>query len=475
MSAKIEITLKEEAQILFENHIKNNITSFGTNIWRTTWALDTLVNYFTIVDSSSAQETITTLLNGGLLNAMNGDWWDDYGWNGIASLRLVEKLDLNSTDKSTLVKNAINCWCYMNGPGWKTSTETHFNVPFPEVLNWQELISNNASGNPSKNLGAPNVYSYWEKSKPNNWKDLEPRFSPGGIWNTTSVPQHMPTPKKQACGAKGQLAGIQNTVTNTIFTVLSLRVYQLSQDSNYSQLFTDNDISSNAIYTAWENQMKWLDNWFQPDENASPGLINYLQTATPLSSVLIRERVPRMSNGYWGAGFCRTLSWLGDQGLLLGALREGWELWKASGNSSNSFDLIGSYNLFINGVTDVLWSKNGYNNPASPVLRPWVQYDSNTGVASFNDFPEGDNLDYETGIAVFNNYLLQAIESGTAIPETLKSNTKNLSDMIGKGFFSSSFYTICDGLIPRNEGGANGMTPWINQLSVICLALQLDN
>src|SRR5262245_6722705 len=111
------------AKNLFSKSIQPNFPSYmgneGENIWRTTWALDTLIDYFSIVDSSPVASFIKSVFDNKLLDATKGFWWDDYGWTGIACLRAALSFNLDGATQSFLIQNAINCWCYMHGPGWQ--------------------------------------------------------------------------------------------------------------------------------------------------------------------------------------------------------------------------------------------------------------------------------------------------------------------------------------------------------------------
>ncbi len=67
--------------------------------------------------------------------------------------------------KDELIKNVVNCWCYMHGSGWeKNGGDGAFQVPFPDVYVWGDLVKlENSQGKP--NIGALNVYKYWETNK----------------------------------------------------------------------------------------------------------------------------------------------------------------------------------------------------------------------------------------------------------------------------------------------------------------------
>ena len=362
----------------------------------------------------------------------------------------------------------------MNGPGWLnggSKSPTEFNVPYWEIFNWQALI-NNKNGD----IGAPNVFNYWKGNGiPSYWADLQPRYTPGGLWNTTDSPQQ-PSQTMNSCGVVQELAGIQNTVTNAIFTVLSLRIYRLSQNPNYAHYFESRNIDTSAILQAWTNQMNWFQKWFY-QEKSDASLLYDSNPTYPGTSVLIRERVPRMYNNMWSPGFCHSLSWTGDQGLMLGAMREAQQFITENQSAVKLTEPVAEefFINIINGVTQSSWSNQGYDiNPhTNSILRPWVQYDVANNSGSYNNFPAGDDADYQTGIAVFCRYLQQAVEAGFIPSPDLKSAVLNLADLICSGYFAQTQYTLCDGFIENQGWDANSMTAWINQLAVLCLAIKM--
>ncbi len=456
------------AKSLFNNTIQPNFSTYmaAGNIWRTTWALDTLTNYFLAVDSSNAASFAQSLLTNSLLDATNGFWWDDYGWDGIACERAALALPLAIATRSTFIENAINCWCYMHGPGWKIGGEPNFTVPYPDICNWKTLLDQKKG-----DLGAANVFEYWQKNNsPTYWADLKPRFTPGGIWNTTDAPAQ-PTAKMNACGAVQELAGLQNTVTNATYTLLSNRLLALSVQPAYAHYFESKRVNTQEIYLAGARQLRWFLSWFQSAiPNAS--LLYDINPAFPDTSILIRERAPMMANGQWSAGYCHTLGWMGDQGLMIGALRESsLATHPAHPGERPDAALAATFGAIINGVMRSAWSKSGYTT-STAVLRPWVQYSGGQG--TYDSYPAGDDADYQTGPAVFCSYLEQAMAIGYAPPPPLKAALLALADLILTGYFDANQYVSCDGFYSSGTSDSNGMTAPINQLAVLCLAVRLS-
>ena len=116
MTSAIE-HFKQEAVRLFDREIHDRWKE-SDNVWRNAWAMDTLLDYFAAQKIDPAGYGITAL------NALNptkkGNWWDDFGWIGLASLRAAEQTNYPEY-RDHFLKIAINAWAYMYGPGWSKS------------------------------------------------------------------------------------------------------------------------------------------------------------------------------------------------------------------------------------------------------------------------------------------------------------------------------------------------------------------
>lgn len=466
-----KVAYQNEAKSIFENQVKANFgTCLNKNIWRGSWAFDTLIDYFNTVDDSSSSELSKTVLTT-TMNAMNGDWWDDYGWDGIASLRAAENLNLDDTTKATFIQNAINSWCYMYGMGWKIGGMSTFDVPYPSICNWQERISSKDG-----DIGARNVFTYWKsKNTPSYWAELQPKYDMGGIWNTTNNANE-PVRTMNPCSHTQELEGIQNTVTNAVFMLLSLRLYKFSLNPAYSHYFTDVAVDTRLIRSSWLGQLKWFDAWFNL-ESGSSSMKYDINPAFAGTHNLIRERAPQLINNLWSPGYCNQLGWTGDQGLVLGAFRESIEVLSNEGElSALNASSVSLYGSIINAVSLACFSTANYSGLSVPVLRPWVQYQTVHNVRSYNLFPAGDDADYQTGIAVFARYLQQAIEAGYQTDSYLKQKLLDTADCIVEGTFATENFVTCDGFYPNSVGSnsPDEQTAWINQLAVLCLAIKLS-
>jgi hypothetical protein len=233
---------------------------------------------------------------------------------------------------------------------------------------------------------APNV---WADNRSNpSLAPLQPRFD-GGIWNRGWS-------GKDACGddakpptlpaqctdtAQGDnLRGIQNTVTNGLYLVLALRLYQATRNRDYLDAAT--------------LEYGFLRSWFDlPDNDVS--LLNKLSVAGEKDDVLVRERVATYANGDRVCGYESELSWSGDQGIMVGGLID----WLTA--------VPGDSEAFRNaaGILDGVYVKS---EPNGGVLKPWTNGDG------------GDPDDYSTGVGVFMRYLLYADQNNDKIRSTTR-------------------------------------------------------
>jgi hypothetical protein len=122
-------------------------------------------------------------------------------------------------------------------------------------------------------------------------------------------------------------------VTNALFTILTLRLYIPSFDAAFIRVFIDSKVNRDRVLKAWQNQMDWFNKWFfpVPQDNLKSLLYPLSQNYSPGNgTALIRERVSTFSTGLWDSSYCPKLAWTGDQGLMLAALREAYQLSVAS-------------------------------------------------------------------------------------------------------------------------------------------------
>lgn len=189
-------------------------------------------------------------------------WWDDYGWWGIAFTKIHQNFSaIFQGSKPRITKEdclevALKCWSTLGG--------------------------------------------YSEKV---NRSVQPPQRGPvaGGVWN------HPP--------ADG---GIQNTVTNGLYLVLSARLYRSSNQKDVLQ-------AAAAQYLWFRN---WFVNYFQkqnecPLPGKQQGLFRCLERSGASKLIVVYERAIDPANPKYNQGnppFVDGQLWTGDQGLLLGGM-----------------------------------------------------------------------------------------------------------------------------------------------------------
>lgn len=221
--------------------------------------------------------------------------------------------------------------------------------------------------------------------------------------------------------------------------------------------------------TAATNQLRWFLAWFR--ESGETGL-SYPINPPANDYVLIRERAGCYANGQWDPGYCDLLAWLGDQGIMLGAFREILESDLAQGINEQELSISMIYQHILAGVDQACWSSYGYANMPVSVLRPWVLYQQIPG-GSYLPFPEEDDADYQTGVGVYCNYLLQAMQAGYQVPAETQKRILNLAAQIVLGAFDTQTQQIaCDAFIPveSSDRRADRLTAYINRLAILTVA-----
>lgn len=444
--------------------------SSARNVWRTAWAMDSLIDYFPLVGLSSAGYGDDAMQ---ALNPMNrGSWWDDFGWIGIAALRAAEN-GFVSERRDDFLKIAINAWAYMHGPGWSLAPNSAV-YPFTELPGWDEFAGLHAS-----NTGAPNVWNQINNTRPdpasppNAW--IAPRFTNGGVWNSPITTEQYPTPVQtvQDYWDQPYLNPAQNTVTNSVYTLLSLRLYQASGNPEFAQVFRSSGMNPAAAQTAWKNQVAWFNSWIVATIPAESLLLKLPGAA------LMRERVStfypqanRQGLSYWDAMFRQDLAWTGDQGLLLGVLRESQAQWNVPAPMPPSLQL---YPQLLQGVFDYVYKPRSYAAQPGSYPLPWLQ----VGVTDpYNALPPGQTLDasdYLTGVAVFMRYALQAYRADPALLAPYRDAViRSANGVVQSGFGLGAFPPgDCDAFAPATGTPEDQMTSYVNRLSVLLLAIQM--
>lgn len=492
--------LRTAAQALFDTYVlaQHSSPSYfrlcydSGNIWRVAWAYDTINDYFSIFPEQATTATIRgdgaplfEQITKTYFNAeRGGDWWDDYGWLGIAALRAANSGLYDGEDETdesrkqrlvdvrqTYVKMAINACCYMYGQGWEEPGKPPrkpFRVPFPDIVGWKQLLDrvNKKDGD----IGAPNVYQWIERN------DIRPEYA-GGIWNARTTSQEPVAGSEPGhSGGGNSLLGIQNTVTNGLFAVLSLRLCRASHDSRFAELFEGIDVR--ALFGYWCRQMGWFDDWFDNSQRTDPReRLKWDLDAD--NGLLVCERAPKFASGLWNVDYYPNLVWTGDQGIMMGALmdlelaRADPECWVGDLGQIPELPHLFPASAIARGVSSHLYGEKARDY----LLQPWgrMEYYNNKWVAIFDDFGPGDDPDYRTGCAVFYRYLGQMLEAGKIdasswAPRLAKAATyvADLADPTVDG--SCRCYRSTEG----TSSPCNEMTRWINRLALICTAIKFS-
>ncbi|MGH8080506.1 MAG: hypothetical protein ACREP7_08025 [Lysobacter sp.] len=265
---------------------------------------------------------------------------------------------------------------------------------------------------------------------------------------------------------------VQNTVTNGVYALLTLRVYQASRDPRFNHVFLAAGLDLDACQRAWLGQIGWLNQWME----ATPGDASLL-LRTPVGE-LMRERVSTFQKvtppgiRYWDAMFRTNLTWTGDQGLLIGALREARAAWN---RSLPMPDALGRYPQLLQGVFRLVFKPRSYGAVPGVYPLPWLEY----GAADpYRALPPGQDLDisdYLTGIAVFMRYALRAYRADPALLAPYRNQVLACANGIVQSGFGSAVAPVggCEGFGP--EGGAveDQMTPYVNRLASLLLAIEM--
>lgn len=468
-SAAAASSYRQQATRLVNQNILP-LWSSARNVWRTAWAMDTLIDYFSILGLDSSVYGDDAMQ---ALNPMNrGSWWDDFGWIGIAALRAAEQ-GFVPARRDDFLKIAINAWAYMHGPGWSLAPTTAV-YPFTDLPGWDEFAVLHAS-----NTGAPNVWNQIDKTRPNPanppnaW--IAPRFTNGGVWNSpvTTSEYPAPVPQVQTYWDQPYLNPAQNTVTNSVYTLLSLRLYQASRNPAFAQLFRASGVSAAAAHAAWTRQVNWFNSWIV-DTIPAQSLLLKLPGAA-----LVRERVStfypqadRQGLPFWDAMFRQNLAWTGDQGLVLGLMRESYAQWNSPAPMPPSLRL---YPQLLEGVFSFVFKPRSYAAQPGSYPLPWLDAAASD---PYTALPPGQTLDasdYLTGVAVFMRYALQAYRADPALLTPYRNAIFASANGVVRSGFGQGGMPVgdCDAFAPAGGTPEDQMTSYVNSLSVLLLAIQM--
>ena len=454
-----------EAKVLFDQI--HPLWSTAGNVWRTACAFDSLLDYFIVSGADSApygQDALTALDP-----TKKGNWWDDFGWIGIAALRAAEQR-FAPQYRYEFLKIAINAWCYMYGPGWSTSSTQNGVYPYTDQPGWAEFARTHTF-----NLGAPNCWKNikltWPEVSPTTQAELGPRYTPGGIWNSPFSATDHPDAVGQYQGTGDTLNPIQNTVTNAVYALLSLRLSLAAQNPDFAHYFTDVGINLPALNQAWKNQIDWWQQWMQATPEPMQTLLLSAQSGSKGGS-LVRERVStfQVVDGvrYWDSSYNQGMTWSGDQGLLIGALREAQSMYPSSPPS-----VVSLYPALIQGVFANYFLPRSYGSVSGSFPLPWLSVGSS---APYIEVPPGNDYgDYQTGVGVFMRYLLQAYRADPKLLAPYRDTLIALANaLVAPGFGTSSPGGLCDAFTAYGNGNADMISAPVNRLAVLNLAIAIS-
>jgi hypothetical protein len=458
----------EEALRLF-NHEIHERWKKSDNVWRNAWAMDTLLDYFAARQIDPAACGVVALK--ALDPTKKGNWWDDFGWIGLAALRAAEQINDHNHHpeyRDRFLKIAINAWVYMYGPGWSKSNKAIYPFTGTDLPGWAAFAKDH-----TPNIGAPNVWKdiakTWQKPRPNENQKMQrkPRYSPGGVWNAPITDSSQPELVLSYQGDGQYVSPIQNTVTNGVYAILTLRIFLASSKGAFSNVFSESTLDARACWEAWKAQMGWFDRWMVQTKGDES-----LQLELDKESSLVRERVStfkeRGAQRYWDGSYRKDWLWIGDQGLLLSAMRES----KAAGCKLKVLEL---YPMIVEGVFQKGYKPRTYDRTIKgSFLLPWIVVGSKD---PYNEEALGlyFNADYQTGTGVFMRYLLQAYKAEPAFLQKHKATImKCANNIIKKGFGTHPEPDgVCDAFTPSGES-VDQMTAYVNRLSVLLLAIEMS-
>ncbi len=321
------------------------------NFWQVGNVFDTLIDYILLYESDTQKELAAiapaarTLYQNGL--ASNACMWDDLGWWGIAAAKMSKHVE-NPQLKAEFKDIAKYMWDTMHAY-------------------------------------APYTYERAEEGPYRKYfQPMAPRYG-GGIWNycwgRNGDPAKCWTKQGSACGGGcdptggNKLCGYQNTVTNSLYLVLSLRLYELETDVTATEHYLE----------AATMQLNWFRSWFN---GADPK--ETLLVSQGGGGMLVRERASTYYDKSWVNGYNPSTFWAGDQGLVLGGLVD--YFMAVSNDMFPQTVAVGIVKAIPGSMTD----QNGYLLPWKPPTGDLCQWDCG---------------DYSCGPGVFMRYLLYAFQN----------------------------------------------------------------
>jgi hypothetical protein len=360
------------------------------NCWQLGHSFDTVMDYFATVSMVEAAAFGKIALE--RYGATYGPWWDDRAWWGIAGLKASAHKEWFGEQVADFRQIAADCWKAMDG-----------NAPF-----------------------------VWERRPKPDGKDyfgsLEPRFTPGGVWNSNWTPnlnncESEPQPCDPIKSCDGWLCGFQNTVTNALYLVFATRLFLAYREPPYG-------VAANTEYA-------FLKEWFDVTP-AGDALLNFL----PSGGAVVRERVSSYRSGQPVMGYQQNMAWAGDQGIVVGGLVD--RMLMFGKNSPEYSGLLSKAEKIAAGTKTYL--------APNEILNPWTPGES---------APGDDDDDYRTGNAVYMRYLRYAYQNNDDLRAYFRSERSGYPDFI----LANAKYVLA------NPSTADDMVGLTNDLATLVAAI----
>jgi len=389
-----EQELVQSAQTVYAA-LKAQWETYNNYYWQLGHSFDTIIDYFAFIDGSDAANFSQIAQQGYQSSLGSACWYDDFGWWGISALKAAQHPKLFK-DVAPFVTIYEGCWktMYDNAPNvWANNQHNPAAAPF------------------------------------------RPRFD-GGVWNrgwtgkdecggTNHLPRDEAECKKDP--AQGDnLEGIQNTVTNGLYLVLALRLYEAT---------------NNALYlAAAKREYDFLNQWFNVSDSQN-GLLFVPGGGVP--GALARERMSTYASGTRVCGYTPGLAWSGDQGIIVGGLIDRMIVVPSDNNPGSP---ASKYAVAILECVASLTNHNSYHG----VMQPWIWGNG------------GDPGDYSTGVGVFMRYLLYADQKNTRIRN--QTRNQDYRQLIAANVSA----------VPTNPTQDAGLVPLTNWLAILVAAIQMS-
>jgi hypothetical protein len=362
-----------------------------------------------------------------------GVWYDDWCWWGNPAAKIfshgydqlfnAETMIVNPRDKK--VHDNLLTICTDTFLFVKTGTEAY--KPVDHNASYYTGTTD-AYNNAVKLASGQTMASEWADLA----KDCRPVWNVG-CWQGPMIPKDIGGTQCDPRYAYPPEGSFQDSVMNGLFYIFVLRTLNKVGNKN-AMLGTQKDVNDmTTFYSLWMNEG-------QPALTADQQLFMQLPDPDGLGRDfgLFRERVSIYSDGKTPpVGFNKDLAWTGDQGLMLSALTELYNI-QSGDEQQKTYKLICA---IINGVFG--YAIGDVNEDHKGVIMPWFTLNPPTGKQP-DDAPGGDDKNnYFSGTGIFMRGLLDAL----GIPDVrrLIKNDTNVKNVL-----SNTLAALRDGSVYVN-------------------------